>query len=116
MNCILRARLKQISNYIKSIYRQGKSGYSCICDEKCLEKGLVLCRLDKSTRCKCKHCRYRQCMDVAGMCPRWVVQQYIPKVENEQKRGVLSSVETTDSNKDVCKYCIDYFGSMFLFL
>ena len=86
--------------------RSPRSCYSCTCDEKCLEKGLVLCTLDKLTRYKCKHCRYKKCMDLTGMRPQWVIQQYIPKVEKEKNKETAASkgTKTGDEEVKILKY------------
>ena len=93
--------MKQNGNYNTLNDRSYQSAYSCTCDENCLEKDLVFCTIDKSTRMKCKHCRYRKCLDLTGMNPRWVLQQYIPKVENGKNRNISSLNLTRDSGEGV---------------
>jgi hypothetical protein len=40
-------------------------------------------------------------MDLTGMRPQWVIQQYIPKVENEKNREDAASIVTGTGAIDV---------------
>ena len=39
----------------------------CECIDRCIDLGMVLCKIGKNTRTKCKHCRYQKCLNSAGM-------------------------------------------------
>ena len=41
--------------------------FPCKCKESCIELGTILCKISKSTRKHCKHCRYQKCLNLAGM-------------------------------------------------
>ena len=41
--------------------------FPCKCKESCIELGTILCKISKSTRKHCKHCRYQKCLKLAGM-------------------------------------------------
>ena len=65
--------------------------YKCSCTEKCAEKGKTLCTITiKSRPTSCKYCRYQKCLKLAGLVPKWVVSQYIPKVERRKKDFIKS--------------------------
>ena len=105
--------IKPNCNYNVLNNRSPQSIYSCTCDEKCLEKDLVLCNIDKSTRLKCKYCRYRKCLDLTGMNPRWVLQQYIPKVKKGKNRNISSLNVTRGSGGGVSNSNRKYRNHLF---
>lgn len=78
--------------------REASTSYPCICDEECLKNNLVLCNIDKNTRTNCKHCRYTKCVLSAGMRPQWVLQQYIPKVENKKENAASKKSKNRKSD------------------
>jgi len=66
--------------------------YTCCCKEECFEKGNTLCTITLESRAaSCKYCRYQKCLNLAGLVPKWVVSQYIPKVERRKKHLTTTS-------------------------
>ena len=78
-------------------HRRPSFSYPCICKERCWKKDDILCLINKSTRNYCKRCRFNKCVQSAGMKREWVIEQYIPKVENSIKK---KSVDKRYSHKD----------------
>ena len=73
--------------------------YTCRCPENCEEKGNTLCTITiKSRGAACKYCRYQKCLKLAGLVPKWVVSQYIPKVERQKKDVIKSPSRDVNCN------------------
>jgi len=70
--------------------------FPCKCKESCIELGTILCKISKSNRKHCKHCRYQKCLNLAGMKMKLAV-------DDKRQLGWMQSVsqETNLSKSNV---------------
>ena len=101
-------------------FRLSKPMHQCTCEEKCFKYEKPLCTITLETRgSSCKYCRYKKCIQLGGLVPKWVVAQYIPKVERKNKRKKIqdkkSSIKVTPVFIliNVVKVCIAVLSKMY---
>ena len=80
--------------------RNPSFSYVCKCNERCFEKNVIMCVLNKQTRKYCRCCRFKKCEKSAGMVRKLVLQQYIPTVPKNNKNGVKNKAMSTRSFKE----------------
>jgi hypothetical protein len=61
-----------------------------------MKNKLILCKMNIETRNNCKYCRYIKCVLSTGMRPQWVLQQYIPKVQNKKRSKSVDVLKKTE--------------------
>ena len=93
-------------------YRLSKETYLCTCPQNCSDHENTLCTIKKESRAVCcKYCRYQKCLKQAGLNPKYVVAQYIPKVEGRKK-----CLKKTTANITISDDLFSQVGTNVLFL